>query len=58
MRSKSKKDAKGKNVYDEGAPEVTDGSDVPINLKNDEPRLKFDDENGPTYRDFDDQDDF
>jgi len=45
-------------VYDEGAPEVTDGSDVPINLKNDEPRLKFDDENGPTYRDFDDQDDF
>lgn len=46
-------------MYDDGAPEVTDGSDVPINLKNNEPILKFDNElDGPTYRDFDDENDF
>ena len=43
-RSRSKKDGKGKNVYDEGAPEVTDGSDVPMNLKHKEAALKFDDD--------------
>lgn len=53
----------GKNVYDDGAPEVTDGSlersNVPINLKNKEVGLKFENEqDGPTYRDFDDENDF
>jgi hypothetical protein len=46
-------------LYDEGAPEVTDGSDVPINLKNKEPGLQFaNEQDGPTYRDLDDENDF